>query len=98
MIILEKTPDPECSKNDKILLCNSFVKLNKKTKGVLPIDLNLLTDTDDYHRIEKDLRFFREIAYIKEHTQNPKIKRKYENVYDRYKKLAEEEMSEKTAD
>lgn len=88
VIILEKISDAENKKYDSILLCDSFVKLNKRAKGLLPVDLCILSDTDEFDRIEEDLSFFRKIAYLKEHIKDLKIKQKYETFYDWYKKYA----------
>lgn len=72
-------------KYDFILLCQSLKNLYNKTNGVLPVDLNLLTETDTYHRIDEDLRFLREIDYLRKNHPLDKVKSKYQHVYDRYK-------------
>ena len=60
-------------KYDYILLCQSLIKLYKKTKGKLPVSKSLLTETDDYYRIDEDIRFFREIDYYRKHINNDHI-------------------------
>lgn len=73
-------------KYDFILLCQSFVNLYKHTNGVLPINnTSILSETDTYFRIDEDLRFFREIEYLKNNHPEQKIKNKYEKVYNLYK-------------
>lgn len=75
--------------NDKynyILLCQSFVNLYRDTNGLLPVDTpNIFSETDTYHRIDEDLRFFREIEYLKNNYPVEKIRKKYQDVYDLYK-------------
>ena len=51
-------------KYDYILLCQSLIKLYKKTKGKLPISESLLTETDDYYRIDEDIRFLEKLIII----------------------------------
>jgi hypothetical protein len=72
-------------KYDFILLCQSLKNLYSTTEGVLPIDCNLLYETDTYHRIDEDLRFFREIYFLKQNHPIERVKTKYQKVYDIYK-------------
>ena len=74
-------------KYDYILLCQSLIKLYKKTKGVLPVNEHLLTETDDYYRIDEDLRFLREIDYYRKHINDKRISEKYDYVYNTYRIL-----------
>lgn len=74
-------------KYDFILLCQSFINLYKATNGILPIDTNILYETDTYFRIDEDLRFFREIEYLKNNYPDKKVKEKYEKVYNLYKSI-----------
>lgn len=74
-------------KYDYILLCQSLIKLYKKTKGKLPVSESLLTETDDYYRINEDLRFFREIDFYRKHINNDHIIEKYDYVYNKYRLL-----------
>lgn len=74
------------NKYEYVFLCQSFISLYKSTEGNLPIELNLLNETDAYHRIDEDLRFFREIEYLKNHLSIEKHRKKYEIVYELYKK------------
>ena len=74
-------------KYDYILLCQSLIKLYKKTKGKLPVSESLLTETDDYYRIDEDIRFFREIDYYRKHINNDHIIEKYDYVYNKYRLL-----------
>ena len=78
-------------KYDFVLLCQSFVNLYRDTNGVLPIDINILSETDTYFRIDEDLKFFREIEYLKNNylcenaDKQMSIRKKYEDVYNLYK-------------
>lgn len=83
VVIFDKNDFNE--KYDFILLCQSFINLYKYTKGALPIDTSILVETDTYFRIDEDLRFFREIEYLKNNHPIAKIRKKYEKVYDLYK-------------
>ncbi|MDR0430249.1 MAG: hypothetical protein LBH58_07220 [Tannerellaceae bacterium] len=74
-------------KYDFILLCQSFINLYNHTRGILPIDTNILVETDTYFRIDEDLRFFREIEYLKNNHPVPKVEEKYEKVYNLYKSV-----------
>ncbi|PWL58125.1 MAG: hypothetical protein DBY35_13785 [Bacteroidales bacterium] len=74
-------------KYDYILLCQSLIKLYKETKGALPINKNLLKKTDDYFRIDEDLRFLREINYYRKHIKDDVVRDKYNYVYNIYKSL-----------
>jgi hypothetical protein len=84
IIVFDKVPFTE--KYEFILLCQGLKNLYTATNGVLPIDINLLTETDTYSRIDEELRFFREIEYIKQNHPVKKVKNKYQKVYDIYKK------------
>ena len=70
---------------DFVFLCQSYMNLYKRVHGELPINLNLLTETDEFDRIDEDLKFFREIAFLKEHYPCGEVKKKYRTVYDWYK-------------
>ena len=83
IIILEKKPVGE--KYNFVFLCQSYLNLYKKANDILPVDLNLLTETDEFDRIDEDLAFFREIAFIKENHPCEKIREKYQTVYDWYR-------------
>ncbi|NDV80259.1 hypothetical protein [Dysgonomonas sp. 511] len=72
-------------KYDYVLLCQSFVNLYRDTKGLLPINIDMLHETDTYFRIDEDLRFFREIEYLKNNYPIEKVQKKYQAVYDLYK-------------
>ncbi len=83
IIVFDKVPFSE--KYEFILLCQSLKNLYSATRGVLPIDISLLTDTDTFIRIDEDLRFFREIEYIMLNHPVDAIKAKYKKVYETYK-------------
>lgn len=83
IIVFDKVPFTE--KYEYILLCQSLKNLYSATSGVLPVDINLLIETDTFFRIDEDLRFFREIEYIMLNHPVDKIKSKYKRVYDTYK-------------
>ncbi len=70
---------------DYVFLCQSYINLYKKVHGELPIDIVLLTETDEFDRIDEDLKFFREISFLKEQHPCVEIRGKYKTVYDRYK-------------
>jgi hypothetical protein len=70
---------------DFVFLCQSYMNLYKRVHGELPININLLTETDEFDRIDDDLKFLREISFLKEHHTNVKIKEKYRTVYSWYK-------------
>ncbi|MES2064640.1 MAG: hypothetical protein V4456_22165 [Bacteroidota bacterium] len=73
-------------KYDYVFLCQSILNLYDHTSGVLPIkDLNIFSETDTYHRIDEDLRFLREISYIKEQHPVLRVRDKYQKVYQVYK-------------
>lgn len=72
-------------KYDYILLCQSYINLYDHSKGILPIKIEKISETDTYFRIDEDLRFFREIEYIKDNHPNEKLRNKYQKVYDIYK-------------
>ena len=83
IIILDKMPIGE--KYNFVFLCQSYMNLYKKVNGLLPVDINLLTETDEFDRIDEDLAFFRKIAFIKENHPCENIKEKYQTVYNWYK-------------
>ena len=83
IVVFDKVPFTE--KYDYILLCQSLKNLYSITKGILPIDLDILRDNDTFFRIEEDLRFFREIEYLKENHLCEDVKNKYHKVYNIYK-------------
>ena len=70
---------------DFVFLCQSYMNLYKRVHGELPINLNLLTETNEFDRIDEDLKFFREIAFLKDHYPCGAVKKKYQQVYDWYK-------------
>ena len=72
-------------KYDYILLCQYINNLYSRTKGKLPVDIELLTETDEFYRIDEDLRFFREIEYLMKNHPSDKVKAKYQKVYELYK-------------
>lgn len=74
-------------KYDYILLCQSLIKLYNVKKGELPISKSLLTEIDDYYRIDEDLKFLREIDYYRKHINDGRIREKYDYVYNVYKSL-----------
>lgn len=83
VVVLDKI---EISDNfDFIILCQSLKNLYSKTNGILPAEMNILTDTDECYRIDEDLRFFREIEYLMNNHQDEKVRAKYCKVYEIYK-------------
>lgn len=82
IVILDKIPVGE--KYNFVFLCQSYINLYKKVNGILPVDINLLTETDEFDRIDEDLAFFREIAFLKENHPCETIREKYQTVYDWY--------------
>lgn len=82
-VVIFKTV-PFDDKYEYVLLCQSFVNLSRDIDK-LPVDLNIFQATDTYFRIEEDLRFFREIHYIKDHHPIEKVRNKYQKVFDIYK-------------
>ena len=70
-----------------IFLCQSLINLYKRVHGVLPVELELLNESDDFHRIDEDLMFFREVCSRKEQDSS-EISEKYLNVYNWYKEIA----------
>jgi hypothetical protein len=83
IIIFDKIPFTE--KYEFVFLCQSLKNLYSKTRGILPIDIELLNETDTFYRIDEDLRFFREIEYLKNNHPCEKVRKKYQTVYDTYK-------------
>lgn len=88
IIILDKTPVGE--KYNFVFLCQSFIDLYQRVNGMLPVDINLLTETDEFDKIDEDLAFFREISFIKENHPSEKIREKYQIVYNWYKEKTPE--------
>ncbi|MGL4332569.1 MAG: hypothetical protein ACRCZQ_09745 [Bacteroidales bacterium] len=76
-------------KYDFILLCQSYINLFKSTNGILPVKIEIFNQTDEYIQIDEDLRFFREIQYIKNNCTVEKIADKYSAVYMWYKNHTE---------
>ncbi|WP_158795885.1 hypothetical protein [Pedobacter sp. L105] len=70
-----------------IILCQYLQNLYKHTQGVLPVEHDLLTDTDTYYRVDEDLKFLREITYLKDNHPLDRAKAKYQKVYDTYKSI-----------
>lgn len=68
-----------------VFLCQSLYNLYLATDGKLPIDVSILFETDTFHRIDEDLRFLREIEFIKNNYPSDRVKMKYQKVYDIYK-------------
>lgn len=68
-----------------VLLCQSLINLYKQTSGELPVDCDLFSKTDSFCRIDDDLRFLREINYLRKNIEVEKIKEKYEFVFQIYK-------------
>jgi hypothetical protein len=83
VIVFDKVHFSE--KFDFVFLCQSLKNLYLITNGVLPTDINILTDTDDCYRIDEDLRFLREVEYLMSNHPVNKVKEKYRTVYDIYK-------------
>lgn len=83
IIVFDRVPFTE--KYDFILLCQSLKNLYSTTEGILPIDINLLSETDTYYKVDEELRFLREIEYLKQNHPVSKIRAKYQKVYDTYK-------------
>ena len=84
IVTFEKGPFSE--QYDYVFLCQSMLGLYKQTSDSLPLeDLHIFSETDSYHRIDEDLRFFREIEYIKEHFPDERVKEKYKVVYELHK-------------
>lgn len=77
-------------KYDFVLLCQSLILLYEHTNGKLPIDTEILFETDTFYRIDEDLRFLREIEYLKNEHPVKKIKDKYQKVYEIYKSATPE--------
>ena len=83
IIVFDTVPFTE--KYEFILLCQSLKNLYSETNGNLPIDINLLSDTDAFNRIDEELRFFREVEYLMNNHPCEKVRNKYQKVYDTYK-------------
>jgi hypothetical protein len=74
-----------CEKFEYVLLCQSMVSMYKHTDGKLPVDIKLFSATDSYHRIDEDLRFLREIEYLKNNHPRERVRQKHQTVYDIYR-------------
>ena len=84
IIVFDKVAFTE--KYEYIFLCQSLKSLYSQTQGMLPIsDNNILSETDSLYRLDEELRFFREIEYLKQNHPIEKIRAKYQKVYDIYK-------------
>jgi len=83
IVVFDKVPFTE--KYDFVLLTQSLRNLYNDTAGKLPIPLSMLEETDTYHRIDEDLRFFREIEFLKQNHPNERVKQKHSVVYETYK-------------
>ncbi len=83
IIVFEKVTFTE--KYEYILLCQSLKDLYSYTDGVLPVEIDVLTETDSFYRIDEELRFFREIEYLKQYHPIENVRKKYQKVYDLYK-------------
>jgi hypothetical protein len=83
VVVFDKVQFTE--KFDFVFLCQSLKNLYLITNGVLPIDINILTDTDVCYRIDEDLRFLREVEYLMLNHPVERVKEKYRTVYDIYK-------------
>lgn len=88
VIIFDTVPFNE--KYDFVMLCQSYINLYDTTNGSLPVKIDMFTETDTYFRIDEDLRFFREIEFIKNNYPSEKIRNKYKIVYDIYKNRTKE--------
>lgn len=88
VVVFEKVDFDE--KYDFVLLCQSYINLYDDTNGKLPIEIDMFTETDTYFRIEEDLRFFREIEFIKNNHPSEKVQKKYQTVYNIYKRRTKE--------
>lgn len=73
------------SKYDFIFLCQSYINLFRTTKGELPIEKEILYETDEYNQIDEDLSFFRKIRHAKDKCANQYIANKYLYVYMWYR-------------
>ena len=85
VVIFHKAHFPDSEKFDFVFLCQSLKNLYSITNGILPIDINILTDTDACYRIDEDLRFLREVEYLMNNHPEEKIRNKYRTVYNIYK-------------
>lgn len=71
IVIFDYVPYHE--KYDFIILCQSLKNLYDYTNGQLPIELNILTDTDEFHRLDEDMSFLREVDYLRQHHPTARI-------------------------
>jgi hypothetical protein len=88
IVIFDYVPYHE--KYDFIILCQSLKNLYDYTNGQLPIELNILTDTDEFHRLDEDMSFLREVDYLRQHHPTARISAKYDKVYQTYKAIMPE--------
>jgi hypothetical protein len=72
---------------DYIILCQSITNLYSFTQGKLPVDIRMLIDIDDFSRIDEELRFFREIDYLRKNHPESRVRAKYQKVYSIYKSI-----------
>ncbi|TFB30231.1 hypothetical protein [Pedobacter alluvionis] len=70
--------------------CSSSMHLYDYTKGQLPIELNILTDKDEFHRLDEEMSFLREVDYLRQHDPVARVSAKYEKVYQAYKAIIPE--------
>ena len=56
-------------------------RLYRITKGILPSDIKLFQETDDYSRVDEDLHFLRKIHFYREHHETESVRTKYQNTY-----------------
>lgn len=71
-----------------VLLCHSIINLYKETKGILPINPELLNKPDEYGNfctLESDLKFLETVSQLKNNFPSEKVRRKYEVVFNIYK-------------
>jgi hypothetical protein len=70
---------------DFVILCKCLDDLYDHSKGILPFESDLFTETDTFARLDEELRFFREIEYLRLHHPLEKVRVKYDWVYNTYK-------------
>lgn len=61
IVILDKKPVGK--KYSFVFLCQSYINLYKKVNGILPVEINLLTETDEFDRIDEDLAFLEKLRF-----------------------------------
>ena len=72
-------------KYDYVILCQSMYSLYKDCLGILPVNNNLLTETDTYSNLKEELRFFQDIYDSMNTIDDKRIQMKYHEVYKLYK-------------